>query len=484
MRKALVIEDEEKARWAFEQFLEGAGYQPLLAENAERGIELAQEEKPQIVICDVKLPGMSGLEALPLLKTAAPNANVIVMTAYGDPQTVIQAIQNGAYDYLTKPLDLNRLKALLARIERAGATQTSYASAERSGADRQIPALVGESPAMQEVYKLIGALSMNRVSALIEGESGVGKENVARAIHFNGPQRDKPFLAVNCAAIAEELLESELFGHEKGSFTGAETQTAGLIGAAEDGTLFLDEIGSASPGAQARLLRALQEREYQRVGGTETLPVRARILAASNEPLDEAADAGAFRRDLYYRLKVVSVQLPPLRERKEDIPALTEHFLAKTAQELGRTSLSVDREAAKALQECPWRGNVRELENAIRHAAVLARGGAILKEHLPPEIANPKPIEEEPAQQWRRLLRKAAESFSKTAEPGSVHQTALNELDRALISIALNEADGNQVHAARWLGISRTTLRTRIDELGIPTKRRTTKKTGGKKGSA
>lgn len=465
MKKALVIEDEEKARWAFEQFLKGAGYTPLLAETAEQGIEIAKAERPSVVICDVKLPGMSGLDALPLLKKASPDADVIVMTAYGDPQTVIEAIQRGAIDYLTKPLDLNRLKTLLARMERSGSTQASSAPAKPQG---RMPALVGESPAMQEVYKLIGALTVNRVTVLIEGESGVGKENAARAIHFNSPIRDKPFMPVNCGAFAEDLLESELFGHEKGSFTGADRQTSGVIGAAEDGTLFLDEIVCASPGVQVRLLRALQEREYQRVGGTESLPVRARVIAATNYPLEEAARDGLFRWDLYYRLKVVSVQLPPLRERKEDIPALTEHFLAKTAKELGRRSLAVDEAAAQALQECPWPGNVRELENAIRHAAVFARSGVLLKEHLPAGVLNPAQLLDGQEPLTARMMRRAVESLAEEAPPGEMYQAALNELERALIANALKTQGGNQVKAAHWLGISRTTLRRRIEELSIP----------------
>ncbi|MBT5535620.1 sigma-54-dependent Fis family transcriptional regulator, partial [Candidatus Poribacteria bacterium] len=311
IKTVLVIDDEEKATWAFEQFLEGQGYRALIAHTAEDGLEKVRDERPDVIICDIKLPGLSGLDALPRIREMHPDAYVIVMTAYGTAQTAIEAIQRGAYDYLTKPLDLTRLRALLERIEQAHALRTEFSAPAADDltddADASPAQLVGESPAMQEIYKLIGMLTMNRVTVLIDGESGTGKEGVARMIHHSSPERGRPFVVVNCGALAETLLESELFGHEKGAFTSAERQSIGKIEAAEDGTLFLDEIASTSPALQVRLLRALQEREFQRVGGTQTLPVRARVIAATNIPLEDVLADGSFREDLYYRLKVVSL---------------------------------------------------------------------------------------------------------------------------------------------------------------------------------
>ncbi len=471
VKAVLVIDDEEKATWAFEQFLEGAGYRALVAHTAEDGLDKVRDERPAIVICDIKLPGLSGLDALPRIREMHPDAYVIVMTAYGTAQTAIEAIQRGAYDYLTKPLDLARLRALLDRIEQAHSLREELtpAASDDSALDPDAAPvrLVGESPAMQEVYKLIGMLTMNRVTVLIEGESGTGKEGVARMIHHNSPERDRPFIAVNCGALAETLLESELFGHERGAFTSADQRSIGKIEAAEDGTLFLDEIASTTPALQVRLLRALQEREFQRVGGTQTLPVRARIIAATNIPLEDALAQGNFREDLYYRLKVVSMQLPPLRERRDDIPLLIEHFLGRVSDELGHTLRGADPKAMETLANCPWYGNVRELENAIRRAAVFARDGVILADHLPPDILDPHVRPPASGGSPTALLERALSALSGPAEDGNVYYELQGHMDRATLGIALARSGGNQVKAAQWLGISRTTLRRRIEELGI-----------------
>jgi len=426
---------------------------------------LVRRERPDIVICDVRLPGMSGLQALAHIRREQPNAFVIVMTAYGTAQTAIEAIQNGAYDYLTKPIDLRRLRAILERVEQASALRAESQQEPTPPLSSPSPGveLVGESPAMQEIYKLIGMLTTNRVTVLIEGESGTGKELVARAIHFNSPARNRPFVAVNCGALTESLLESELFGHERGAFTDATRQAIGKIEAAEDGTLFLDEIANTSLALQVKLLRALQEREFQRVGGVKTLPVRARIIAATNVPLEDAVRAGTFREDLYYRLKVVSLNLPPLRERRSDIPLLVAFFLKRISAELGRPVQAVDNAAMEMLMRHEWRGNVRELENALRRAAVFSRGEAILPEHLPPEVLAPPALSPRPAA-WTTLLRTLADR----AQPGDVYYDLHNRLDRTLIEYALERFQRNQVRAAQWLGISRTTLRRRMEELAIP----------------
>ncbi|MAF09139.1 two-component system response regulator [Candidatus Poribacteria bacterium] len=470
IKTVLVIDDEEKATWAFEQFLEGQGYRAVVAHTAEDGLDKVRDELPDVVICDIRLPGLSGLDALPRIREMRPDAYVIVMTAYGTAQTAIEAIQRGAYDYLTKPLDLARLRALLERIEQAHALRTEFSAPpakDAPDADASPVQLVGESPAMQEIYKLIGMLTMNRVTVLIDGESGTGKEGVARMIHHSSPERGRPFVVVNCGALAETLLESELFGHEKGAFTSAEARSIGKIEAAEDGTLFLDEIASTSPALQVRLLRALQEREFQRVGGTQTLPVRARIIAATNIPLEDVLADGSFREDLYYRLKVVSLKVPPLRERREDVPLLIDHFLRRVSDELGRAVHGVEPKAMETLLNCPWHGNVRELENAIRRAAVFARDGVILADHLPPDILDPHVRPPAAGGSPTALLERALSALSGPAEDGNVYYELQAHMDRATMGIALARSGDNQVRAAQWLGISRTTLRRRIEELDI-----------------
>lgn len=460
MKSILVIDDEEMTTWAFEEFLSSSGYRPLIAHTAEQGLELVRRERPDVVICDVRLPGMSGLEALEQIRRASPETFVVLMTAYGTAQTAIEAIQKGAYDYLTKPLDLKQLRAVLHRIE-----QSRLPRIPREQVESPPPPtveLVGESPAMQEIYKLIGMLTTNRVTVLIEGESGTGKELVARAIHVNSPWRHRPFVAVNCGALTETLLESELFGHERGAFTDATRQAIGKIEAAEDGTLFLDEIANTSLALQVKLLRALQEREFQRVGGVKTLPVRARIIAATNLPLEDAVQAGTFREDLYYRLKVVSLKLPPLRERRSDIPLLVGALVRRIAAELGRSVPVVEERTMAFLLRYEWRGNVRELENVLRRATLFSRGEVILPEHLPPEVLSPSPLPARP-DALTRLVRTLADR----AETGDVYRDVQNRVERELLVYALEKTQKNQVRAAQWLGISRTTLRRRLEELDI-----------------
>ena len=464
VKSVLVIDDEEMATWAFEEFLNSSGYRPLIANTAERGLDIVRRERPDIVICDVRLPGMSGLEALAEIRRERPEAFVIVMTAYGPPHTAIEPLPNGASDYLTKPLDLRRLRSILERIEQSCALRDERASDETEPQPVSSPSveLVGESPAMQEMYKLIGMLTTNRVTVLIEGESGTGKELVARAIHFNSVARSRPFVAVNCGALTESLLESELFGHERGAFTDATRQAVGKIEAADDGTLFLDEIANTSLALQVKLLRALQEREFHRVGGVKTLPVRARIIAATNVPLGDAVREGTFREDLYYRLKVVSLNLPPLRERRSDIPLLVSVLLKRISTELDRPVRTVDEAAMAVLMRHEWRGNVRELENALRRAAVFSRGEAIRPEHLPPDVLAPSPLSPKPAA-LTALLRALADRV----DSGDVYHEVQNRVDRVLLEYALEKTQKNQVRAAQWLGISRTTLRRRMEELEI-----------------
>jgi len=334
MSKILVADDEEKVCWAFEQFLKEEGHTPLIASNAQEALEKMTQEKPDLIIMDIQMPGqLNGLEALIEMKELDPEAYIIIMTAHGNMQTAIEAMRSGAYDYITKPPDLDQLSVVIQRaLESQKLSRDLTLLRSEVMGKYQKENIVGKSQKMQDVYKLIGTLTTNDVTVLIEGETGVGKELVAKAIHYNSSRRDKPFITVTCAALTETLLESELFGHEKGAFTGAISQKQGKFEVVQDGTLFLDEIGDISPSIQTKLLRVLDDREFERVGSNKTLRMSARVIAATNRDIEEAVQGDQFREDLYYRLKVVSVHIPPLRQRKEDIPLLVRHFMEVSNQ--------------------------------------------------------------------------------------------------------------------------------------------------------
>ncbi|MFQ6041530.1 MAG: sigma 54-interacting transcriptional regulator [Candidatus Poribacteria bacterium] len=471
MKKVLVIDDEEKVCWAFEQFLKDEGYKPIIANNAEEGLKKVETERPDIVILDVRLPGMDGLEALKQIKSLNPGIHVIIITAFDFFETTIKAMQLDAFDFVTKPPDLDEIREIIDRAIKAQELSQGLIPPEIEPADRyQLDKLVGESSQMQEIYKLIGAITTNNVNVLIEGENGTGKELVAKAIHYNGPRKDKPFVPVNCGALPDSLLESELFGYEKGAFTGADTPKKGRFELADGGTLFLDEVSTMSSALQVKLLRVLEEQEFEPLGGTETIKVDVRIIAATNENLESLVQSGTFREDLYYRLKVISFNLPPLRERPGDIPLLVNHFLAAANLELGKQLKGLDRKAMDLLLKYDWPGNVRELENAIKRAAVLSRSDVILIEHLPPEIiAGPRKAEREAS-----ALESALENILNAKVKQAINQNGnnlyddiLSIVDKLLVNLVLQEVNGNQVKAAQLLGISRTTLREKIKKFGI-----------------
>lgn len=465
MSKVLVADDEEKVCWAFEQFLKSEGHNPIIASNAQEALEIVINEKPELVIMDIRMPGqMDGLDALVEMKKIDSEVYVIIMTAHGNMQTAIEAMQSGAYDYIIKPPDLDELSVIIQKALKSQelSRELSLLRSEVMG-KYQRDNIIGKSPQMQDIYKLIGALTTNDVTVLIEGETGVGKELVAKAIHYNSPRRDRPFIPVNCAALTESLLESELFGHEKGAFTGATGQKQGKFEVAQDGTIFLDEIGDISPNMQTKLLRVLDDRTFERVGSTKVLKMSARIIAATNKDIASAAETADFREDLYYRLKVFSVHIPPLRERKEDIPLLVRHFIELVSQELNSPMKDVDPRAMEMLIAHDWPGNVRELENVIRSSAVLCRGEVILPEHISPKLGN---ISQEPAYAalevaLREILKNKIQSGSTTP-----YDEITEYVDRFLVETGLQLAD-SQVEAAEMLGISRTTLRKKIkDEAG------------------
>jgi nitrogen regulation protein NR(I) len=466
MKKILVVDDEKSIRFAFEQFLHDEGYTPLLAADGKTALEQLRAQKPEIVFLDYRLPGGDGLDILSEIMKTDASVAVVFMTAFGEMDVAIQAMQRGAYEYLTKPLDLDRIRILIHRI--LDGRQSLHDMT--SGADRAQPPLalhqmVGRGQAMQEVFKMIGLLTTQDVTVLITGESGVGKELVAQAIHNNSPRRHNPFVAVNCGAMPANLIEAELFGYEKGAFTGADAQKPGKFEAAAGGTIFLDEIGDLQTFLQVKLLRVLQEKAFERLGGNKSIQTDVRIIAATNKDLQEELAMGNFRKDLFYRLHLIHIHLPPLRERREDIPPLVEHFIQKANQELNRTVRGVTEGAMKHIKSYAWPGNVRELENQIKRAMVLSRE-EVLPEYLF-EVDSPvahllnQGIEE-------RLLRMVRHYLSELLltqdAPESPYDKIMGLIEKSLIEETLQRCDGNQMQAARILGMHRSTLRKKISD--------------------
>jgi nitrogen regulation protein NR(I) len=462
MNKIMVVDDEEAVCWAFEQFLKEEGHETIIASNAQEAIEKLKSEMPDLVIMDIRMPGqMDGLDALLEMKQIDPDAYVIIMTAYGTMQTAIKAMQSGAYDYILKPFDdLDQVKLVIERSLKARKQSHDLALLRSEVMGKyQKDNIIGNSPKMQEIYKLIGTLTTNDVTILIEGETGVGKELVAKAIHYNSPRKDKPFVTVNCTALTESLLESELFGHEKGSFTSAISQKEGKFEVAQNGTILLDEIGDISHKMQTTLLRVLDEKEFERVGGNKPIKMNARIIASTNKNVEKEVQSGNFRADLYYRLKVMRIYIPPLRERKEDIPLLIRHFIEMVNENLGKKIKGVDPKVTEFLLAHDWQGNVRELENMIKSAAVLCKGDIILSEHIPDNI------KKSPTQFDNKALEATmANVFMEKIKSGSKnpYEEITEYVGSFLVNMALDQADQNQVKAASILGISRTTLRKKM----------------------
>src|SRR5437763_2440139 len=394
MERILIVDDDRSIRELLSMHLEERGYGVVSAATGAEGFKLAEETSPSAIILDMRLPDASGIDLIPELRKRAGETPVLMITAHHDMATTILAMKAGAFDYIHKPIDIRALDVALDRAleVRRLSRGTDFLSVEAQGAVK-LDDIVGASPPMQQLFKDVGRVAASRATVLIQGESGTGKELIARVIHsYSAPQ--KPFIGINCSAIVDTLLESELFGHEKGAFTGASQTKLGKFELAEDGSIFLDEIGELSPNLQAKLLRVLQEREVERVGGVRRIPIKARILAATNRDLAEEVRAGRFREDLYTRLKVVTLSLQPLRERVEDIPILVEHLVHKINQRLHKNLRRVPREVLEKLQRRSWPGNVRELENVLTRAAVLSQGDLLLEEHLvepPPQRMPPPP---------------------------------------------------------------------------------------------
>jgi nitrogen regulation protein NR(I) len=475
MDKVLLIDDEADVQYSFRRIFAPAGdameIQLTTAASGEEGLKLIPTVKPDLVIMDVRMAGISGLETLRRLRQSDARLPVIMMTAYGSTQTAIEAMKLGAFDYLLKPFDVPKLKEIVFGALKAARDMKQVVSYEPllESEDYDL-GIVGRSEAMQNVFKLIGQLSASNATALITGESGTGKELVARAIYHHSERADQPFLAINCAAIPENLLESELFGHERGAFTGATAQRIGKFEQCNRGTIFLDEIGDMTPATQTKILRVLQSGTFERVGGNQPIRVDVRVIAATNKALEEAVASKQFREDLFYRLNVVRIHLPPLRERREDIRLLVNYFLRK----LGPKPKSISPDALRILEQYHWPGNVRELENAIQRALVVGKGNAILLSDLPPEVsgraAAAPALTGGPAAAPTAAAAMDVASLARALFHCARKESKLKlipAVERELIIQALVETSGNQVQAARLLGITRATLRKRIEKFKI-----------------
>ena len=470
----LIVDDSQTILTLMKEFLEGEGYNTITAKSAQDTLSLLDKEKPDLVIMDIKLPDMDGLDALIELKNRYPKLSVVMMTAYGTTQTAIEAMKRGAYDYITKPFKNEELKVLIKKALEAGKLMKESVSYQAKK-DQLTEGLciIGNSPQMLEVYKTIGKVADSNATVLIRGESGTGKELVARAIYQNSSRKDKPFLAVNCAAIPESLLESELFGHEKGAFTGAINKRIGKFQQCDGGTIFLDEIGDMSLSTQTKILRVLQEHTFEAVGSENTVRVDVRVIASTNKDLSKAIEAREFREDLYYRLKVVTIYLPPLRERPEDIPLLVDYFVQKFNRESDKKVKKVSPEVMTHLKNYSWPGNVRELENTIQTAVIMSKKDVLLLDNFPLFAAKPQAREPEllqPLTNYERLFKDMLKSILKDSSDlknGALYNSVWSGFEKALIETALDETGRSQTKTAKVLGISRNTLRTRMKSYGL-----------------
>jgi two-component system, NtrC family, nitrogen regulation response regulator GlnG len=456
-----LVDDDASIRWVLERALRSEGMLPQVFDAAEPVLAALGSDTPDVLITDVRMIGRSGIELLKRVHATHPALPVIVMTAHSDLGTAVSAYESGAFEYLPKPFDIDHAVQLVRRAAQGNARPR----AEAAGAKAAIPELLGRAPAMQQVFRAIGRLARSSVNVLITGESGTGKELVARALHEHSPRAAKPFIALNTSAIAAELLESELFGHEKGAFTGADSLRRGRFEQADGGSLFLDEIGDMSLGLQTRLLRVLAEGEFYRVGGQTPIRVDVRVIAATHQNLEARTRSGKFREDLFHRLDVIRIELPPLRARREDVPDLLQHYLRLAAQELAVAPKSLSAESSALLAGYPWPGNVRELVNFCRRATALAPGNEIRVADLPAAVTRPEEGARAGAE-WTRALAEWAENCL-AAEEYPLLDAALPEFERTLVRAALRASQGRRQEAARLLGWGRNTLTRKLKELKL-----------------
>jgi len=455
-----LIDDDTSIRWVLERALKNAGMASKAFDAAEPALAALRDDMPDVLITDIRMSGQSGLDLLRRVHELYPDLPVIVMTAYSDLGNAVSAYESGAFEYLAKPFDIDQAVDLVLRAAAAGVRRAGTAPVVP-----KIPELLGRAPAMQQVFRAIGRLSRSSVNVLITGESGTGKELAARALHEHSPRSHKPFITLNTSAIAAELLESELFGHEKGSFTGADSLRRGRFEQADGGSLFLDEIGDMSTSLQTRLLRVLAEGEFYRVGGQTPIRVDVRVIAATHQNLEERVRTSQFREDLFHRLNVIRIELPPLRARREDVVDLLEHYLHMAAQELGVDTKTLAAAARERLVAYQWPGNVRELVNLCRRLTVLAPGKEILVDDLPPEISgvNANALRDN---DWTRALAQWADRQALSS-PRALLDEATPAFERTLIRVALRHTQGHKQDAAKLLGWGRNTLTRKLKELGM-----------------
>ena len=464
MNPVWIIDDDRSIRWVFEKALAREGIAHRTFGAAQEALDKLAEETPQVVVSDIRMPGLSGLEFMQQLKARVPSTPVIIMTAYSDLESAVAAFQGGAFEYLPKPFDVDHAVELVRR-----AIEESRRQVEVPSAEAQAPEILGQAPAMQEVFRAIGRLAQSHATVLITGESGTGKELVALALHRHSPRAAKAFVAINTAAIPKDLLESELFGHERGAFTGAQTMRRGRFEQAEAGTLFLDEIGDMPPDLQTRLLRVLSDAQFYRVGGHTPLTANVRVIAATHQELEARVKQGLFREDLYHRLNVIRLRLPALRERREDIPVLARHFLAKSARDLGVDGKRLTEAALQFFAAREWPGNVRQLENVCHWVTVMAPGQVVDVKDLPPEVRGDAAAAAAAEGDWRRVLEREVASRLARGE-SDIADPLTRDFETVLITKALQHTGGRRIEAAGLLGIGRNTLTRKVQELKIDTK--------------
>ncbi len=455
MDKILVLDDERSLCELLKVVFQKEGYEVLTTPSAKKAIEIAQGDDIDVVVSDIKLPEMNGLEVLKRLRKIKPELPVLMITAYGTIKEAVEALKMGAYDYIIKPFDVEELKVIVAKALETKRLQDENVRLRKELKDKySLESMIGKSKKMQEIYSLIEKIAPTETTVLIQGESGTGKEMAARAIHYLSLRREKPFVTINCGALPESLLESELFGHVKGAFTDAVTDKKGMFEVADKGTLFLDEVGEMSPITQVKLLRTLQERKIRRVGGTEEIPIDVRIISATNQDLKKKIKEGFFREDLYYRLNVLSLEMPPLRERKEDIPLLVNHFLQKYCQKLGRGMKRVAPEVYNIFESYPWPGNIRELENVIERVVAIEERETITTSCLPKELLQPEKRE-----------------IDLEIKPGFKLNETIEAITRDYVQKALEMSRGKLKEAAELLGVNYRSIRYLVDKFDLKAER-------------
>ncbi len=460
MKPVWIIDDDRSIRWVFEKALARENLPHRIFDSAEAALRALDKEAPGAVLSDIRMPGMSGLEFMERLKAEHPRLPIIIMTAYSDLDSAVSAFQGGAFEYLPKPFDVNHALELIHRALEEGNRIDATSGLEVGPAGQS---MLGQAPAMQDVFRAIGRLAQSHTTVLITGETGTGKELVAHALHRHSPRRDKPFIALNTAAIPKDLLESELFGHERGAFTGATASRRGRFEQADGGTLFLDEIGDMPSDLQTRLLRVLADGEFYRVGGHAPVRVNVRVIAATHQNLEDRVRAGLFREDLFHRLNVIRIKLPSLRERGEDIPLLARHFLQKSARELGVEMKQIADDAMQAMAALPYPGNVRQLENLCHWLTVMAPSQVVEAKDLPPEAHQEAAMT---TLDWSEALARTAQTLLTRGESG-ILDGLTSEFERTLIRVALAHTGGRKIEAATLLGWGRNTLTRKIQELGM-----------------